>query len=567
MNFVWKKPWILIIVVGVSLLYAKVAKRLYDIQLGKKSGGIVNAMDFTKKLPARRGGIYDRNGMDRPLASSVPYWKVFIDPEVITENQKPEVMRQLAQFEEFDEDKVFSALSSKKGRYHPIGQTINRETIDVISTNIFLKRCVGKEIVTKRNYPVGSHMCHVVGIVNSVGEALDGIELKMDKYLTGTDGYIKGVASAKRREIAAKREEKVAPINGADVFLTLDRNIQYYVETALDEAMIETSARSAWAIVQDPHTGEILAMASRPNFDPDQYGSCHPEDKWNRAIFMNYEPGSTMKALTFAAGLNEHLYTTNSLINVDGGLYAGRTLQDHVQGNITLTVATQKSSNRAASRVAMALGRQKFEDYLKAFEFGRKSGIELTGESSGILSPAKSWSEVQAIRIAIGQGISVTGMQMMSLYNTIANKGLRMKPYVIDKIVASNGEILLQNRPTPLGHIFTEKTAEDTSFMLSTVTETGGTGRRAKIPGYAVAGKTGTAQIPVGGRYSVTDYTASFIGFFPAANPRVTILVALDAPKPNYHGGTVAAPVFSKIGTAIARYLEIPPDFPEQVQF
>ncbi len=551
-----------LIVVGFTLLYALDAKRLYDIQIGSKSSGIVNAMDYTKKLPARRGGIYDRNGLNQPLASSVPYWRVFLDPEVIPEGEHAQVMRLLCQFGEFDEDKIFRAVSSRKGRYFPIGQTINRETIDNLSTNKFLKRCVGKDNVTRRNYPIGSHMCHVVGVVNSLGEALDGIELNMNKYLTGTDGYIKGVASGKRREIASKREEKVDPVNGADVFLTLDRTIQYFVETALDEAMIETKARSAWVIVQNPRTGEILAMASRPNFEPDQFGSCDPEAKWNRAIFMNFEPGSTMKALPFAAGLNEGLYETNSLINVDAVLYAGRTLKDHVKGDITLTVATQKSSNRATSRVAMALGRQKMEEYLKAFDFGRKSGIGLNGESTGILAPSQSWSEVQAIRIAIGQGISVTGIQMVSLYSTLANKGLRMKPYVVDKVVAANGEVILQNHPTPLGRPFTEKTASDTAFMLGTVTETGGTGRRAKIPGYAVAGKTGTAQIAIPGGYSSTDYTASFVGFFPAGNPQVTILVALDAPKPNYHGGTVAAPVFAKIGAAVARYLEIPPDYP-----
>lgn len=576
MPFTHDKFWITLFGVAVTLLYGRVGLKLYDLQmkpdpLDEISGiadnrALPDKMGFNQVLPARRGGIYDRGGIEHPLASSVPFWKVFIDPAEIADGEHDEVLRRLCEYGEFDEDKIYNAICSVSGSYHPIGETINRSVIDDIATNSFLRRCVGKEKVTRRNYPLGRQMCHIVGVVNSSGDALDGIELTMNHYLTGTNGYIKGIANVNRREIASKRQKEVPPVNGADVFLTLDQNIQYFVENALDEAMVETRAQSAWAIVQDPRTGEILAMASRPNFDPYEYGAVNPTNLWNCAIFKNYEPGSTMKGLTFAAGINEGLYKTNSLVNCDNVAYAGRLLQDHVSGDITLTVATQKSSNRGASRVAMALGRAKFEEYLINFGFGKKTRLPLPGESTGIVAPSRTWSEVQAIRIAIGQGIAVTGMQMTSLYSAIANKGIRMQPYVVAKVVGPDGKIIMQNKPTPIGQPISEKTSADMAFMLSKVTvRPGGTGWRARIPGYEVAGKTGTAQIPIGGRYSQTEYTASFVGFFPARHPRVTILVGLESPKPNYHGGTVAAPVFAKIGTAVAQYLEIPPAFPEEV--
>ena len=562
MSLLKKKGWILVCLIGATLLYVSVAKKLYDIQIRGVASGIKNRTEFTKRLPARRGGIYDRNGREHPLAVSAPCWRVFVDPEPIPANGHAEVIRELCQFSVFDADRVYTAVTRTSGRYHPIGETADRDIVNTIATNTVLRRCVGTNPITRRYYPMDRHMCHIVGAVNSHDEPLMGIEKTMDRYLTGTDGSIKGTASAKRREIAAKREEKIDPIHGDDVFLTLDRNIQYLVENALDETMLKTQAQAGWIIVQNPKTGEILAMASRPNFSPDTFGSSLPTDQWNRAIFSVFEPGSTMKAVPFAAAVNEHLYTTNSLINVDNVLYAGRPLNDHVRGDITLTVALQKSSNRASSRIAMGLGRETMEAYFRAFGFGSRTGIDLEGEGTGTLHPARALSEIGAIRIAIGQGVAVTGIQMVSLYSTIANNGIRMKPYVIQRVVAADGTVRLENTPTPLSRPITPATAADTTFMLTHVTQKGGTGRRAAIPGYQVAGKTGTAQIPIAGGYSHTDYVGSFVGFFPADDPQVTILVCLEAPKPLYQGGTVAAPVFSELGAKIARYLEIPPDTP-----
>lgn len=569
MRFARDKFWIIVFGLSATLLFTAVGFRLYDIQIRKNvvTKDPTKGMEYREVLPARRGGIYGRGGKSHPLAMSVPLWKVFVDPQMIEEGRHGDVMREICKYGVFDETRVFEAVMAEKGRYHPIGETIDRVIVDDFATNSVLRRCVGREKITRRNYPLGSQMSHVVGVVNSAGEALDGMEKVMDEYLTGTNGFIKGVASATRREIVAKREEYQPPVDGCDVILTLDQNIQYIVETALDEAMTNFNARAGWVIVQNPKTGEILAMASRPNFDPRNYGASDSQALWNRAIFTNYEPGSVMKALTFAAGLNEGLYTTNTLINCDPVLYAGRPLQDHVRGNITTTAAIQKSSNRASSRVAMALGRERMGNYLEKFGFGRKTGIQLLGEGTGIVDPPKRWGDLRLIRIGIGQGIAVTGLQLVSLYSAIANDGNMMRPYVVSKVVDPNGKIVLENTPVKVSAPITKKTAHDMAFMLGTVPETGGTGRRAKIPGYRVAGKTGTAQMALssGRGYSATDYIGSFCGFFPASDPQVTILVSLEAPRPNYHGGTVAAPVFSKIGAAIVSYLEIPPDEPNSL--
>jgi len=562
-NLYWKKTWMLLCVAGASLLYLRVAIKLHDIQIGGTSRGLTNMITYTRTLPARRGEIYDRNGQNHPLAISAPCWRVFIDPGVIPEDAHAAILRTLAGLDAFDENLVYDAVTSDPSRrYRPIGETLDHEVIRFISTNTLLRRCVGHEDISRRIYPMGRHMSHIVGVVNSHNEPLLGLEKTLDGFLRGKPGIIRGVADARRREIVAKREEKIDPVHGANVYLTLDRNIQYGVGLLLDEAMEETRARAGWIIVQDPATGEILAMASRPDFSPLTFGAAAPTDQWNRAIFVAYEPGSIMKALPFAAGINEGLFATNTLINVDPVLYAGRPLSDYVRGEITLTTAMQKSSNRAASRVAMALGRETMEAYFKAFGFGSRTGIDIEGEATGLLRPARTLSEIGSIRIAIGQGIATTGIQMTALFSTIANGGVRMKPYVIKRIVAADGTILLENTPTPIGRPISAATAADTTFLLTTVIQPGGTGRRAAIPGYTVAGKTGTAQIPVDGRYSTTDYVGSFVGYFPAWDPHVTILVSLEAPKPNYQGGTVAAPLFAKVGALVAEYLEIPPDRP-----
>ncbi|MGI5870064.1 MAG: peptidoglycan D,D-transpeptidase FtsI family protein [Kiritimatiellia bacterium] len=563
------RTWIILSALATSGLFGAVVCTLYQMQVvAPRSQPAVSSnrqIEYFAEPRARRGAIYDRHGMDHPLAISVASWIVYADSHEITDDTRADIYQRLAALNAFDEKRLFEAIAKTQGRYNVFGEIVDEDVCRRIKADPLLARCIGCNEVSRRIYPLGSQMCHIIGVVNAEGVGADGLEMTLEEHLAGKHGFIHSFKDNTRREIPSKRDLHIPPVDGADVFLTLDQNIQHFAETALDDAMAETAAQAAWTIVMDVKTGDILAMASRPNFDPARYGKADPLSKWNRAIFTNYEPGSTMKGITFAAGINEGAFRTNSLVNCDNVPYAGRLLSDHVRGDITLTVATQKSSNRGASRVAMALGRYTMESYLKEFGFGRKTCIDLPGEGTGIMTPAQKWSELQSIRIAIGQGIAVTGIQMVNAYAAIANKGVLMQPHIVSKIVGSDGRTIRQAKPTPIGRPITEKTASDLVFMLCTVTRRGGTGRRARFPGYEVAGKTGTAQMAVPGGYSATDYTASFVGFFPARDPRICILVALEAPKPRYHGGTVAAPVFARIGAATARYLEIPPDHPDEI--
>ncbi len=518
--------------------------------------------DYSRRFTAFRGGIYDRNGQRHPLAVSMPTWRVFVDSVMIPAGRHDEVGKILSGFGIFSEEKIDKAVKpGGRNRYCVIGETTDRAVYEAITTNRILKGCTGVEVFNRRYYPYGELMAHVVGLANASSNALDGVEYKFNQYLTPEDGEILGVADARRREVRSLRKKKTEPRNGADICLTLDTTIQFIVEKHLDEAMEKYSPRKAWAIVQRPYTGEILAMASRPVFSRRAYGDSSDDAVRNSAIKVNYDPGSIMKVATFAAGINDGIITSQSIIDCSERLYAGRPLSDHVHGPVDATTALAKSSNRAASIIAEQLGKERMDFYLRSFGFGSRTGIDLPGEESGILVGPKRLSDLQAIRMAIGHGISVTGIQMASLYSTIANKGIRMKPYIVKSITDSmTGESLVPAiRPVVVCNPITQATADTIRSMMTNVTVRGvGTGWRGAVSGYNVAGKTGTSQMPVPGGYSSTDYWASFAGFLPAESPEIVILVTLEAPKPLHQGGTVAAPVFSKIAYDTARYLNIP---------
>ena len=337
-------------------------------------------------------------------------------------------------------------------------------------------------------------------------------------------------------------------------------DIQYIVEKELMDVCEQFHATAAWAIVQRVKTGAILALACLPDFDPNQYGR-ESSDVWrNAAIGEVYEPGSTMKAMVVAAALNEKIITPESTIDVGAGtmFYGGRILRDHVQGVIDISTLIQKSSNIGAAKLGLMLNNRRLEAYFRGFGFGSKSGIDLPGEEQGIFMPHRQWSKLTPTRIPIGQGISVTALQMLGAYCAIANNGQLMWPHVVEKIESQDGEILYQAEPKVIARPIRPEVAETVRKMLVRVTETGGTAKGAAVAHYTVAGKTGTAQIPIRGGYSNTDYWASFVGFCPAESSEFGVIVVVERPKPKYHGGYVAAPVFAKITEAVANYLEIP---------
>jgi len=571
-----------IVALALASAFAVVTRKLVQVQLHPDPEKIVVPGVVTNVIAAMRGGIYDRHGKRHPLAESFPLWKVAIDPlAVADEPARLAAYRTLAACGAFDRAKVFEALVStnstfvgKDGkvrfkRYFPIGETADQAVADLLATNEAISHCSIKERIIRRSYPQGSALCHVIGFVNSLEEPLAGLERTCDRILRGSPGYKASDATARRRAIASRPRGSRDPVDGNDVLLTIDLDVQLSVEAALDEAMAEElHPRAAWAVVMDVRTGEILAMASRPNFAVPEFGSSTPGEQRNRAISDIYEPGSVMKTFAAAAALEEGLVTPDSPLDVSDTLYGGKPLEDHLRwmapGSHAVTVGEmlEHSSNRGATRLGMMLGKERLQSYLKAFGFGRRTGLPLVGESAG--RTIGDGSELNSLRTAMGQGMTATAIQLVSAYAAIANGGLLMEPHLVKAVCAPDGTVLTNFLPRAAGRPVSERTARQVAQMLEAVIAGRGTGRKARVPGYTAAGKTGTAQMPVPGGYSKSDYYGSFVGFFPAREPRLAILVTCEAtPRPRHSGGDCAAPVFARIAADAARILQIPPDDPE----
>jgi cell division protein FtsI/penicillin-binding protein 2 len=529
--------------------------------------------EYKRTLLGLRGGIYDCNGKRYPMAVSLPARTFYLDPEEVKKkgHEPRQIARAVAETLGLDEAEVLAKFAEtnrfgKINRYNKLGVSLDDRVLEALSTNT-LSGIRAEEIVVRR-YPQGHRMAHVLGFVNYTGIGGAGIEQQYDDYLKGTEGEIKGMRDAGQREIFSKRKAYAPPIAGHDIFLTLDHNIQYEVERALREVVETYDALHGWVIVQRVKTGEILAMASFPDFEPERYTE-FPGDLWiNKALVSVYEPGSIMKAVTVAAALNERLVTPETVIDAGEGswFYAGKPLRDHVYGRVTVSTALKKSSNIVCAKIGLMLGEKRLLAYLRAFNFGAPLNIDLPREERGILPRpgTRAWDALKLTRMPIGQGIAVTGLQMINAYSTLANDGVMMRPYVVDRIVSPCGETVFKAKPEVLGRPVRPEVARAVREMLQGVTEEGGTGKRASVPGYSIGGKTGTAQKAVAGGYSSTDYYASFVGFVPAREPVFSVLVSVERPRPQHTGGYVAAPVFAKIAAATARYLEIEPDLPPE---
>ena len=338
--------------------------------------------------------------------------------------------------------------------------------------------------------------------------------------------------------------------------------MQYIVEKALDEVMDEHNAKAAWSVVEDVKTGRILAMAARPGYDLNDFSDFGKSAWLNRAVGCVYEPGSTFKAVVFSAALNEGIVNPDTPFHCENGawLYNKRILRDyHPYGELTFADGLKKSSNILAAKVALKVGQERFYDYLRRYNLGRRMGVDLPGEEAGILHHVSNWSNISSTRIAIGQGIAVTALQMLGVFCAIANDGVLMRPYVLQRVTDREGGTLVEPKPMALSRPIRPETAATMRHLLARVTEDGGTGKRARVEGYKVAGKTGTAQKPVNGRYSNSAHVASFVGFLPAEDPQIAVIVVVDEPQPLHTGGRVAGPAFSRIAGQTVRYLNIPP--------
>ncbi|HZE63944.1 MAG TPA: penicillin-binding protein, partial [Pyrinomonadaceae bacterium] len=412
----------------------------------------------------------------------------------------------------------------------------------------------------KRFYPNGPLAANVLGFVGLDGKGLAGVEQVFNEKIVGEPGKL--FIEKDSRGFAYESTE-IPGRPGQTIVLTIDQSIQYQAEAALTSAIAESHAKSGTAIVMDPHTGEVLALANVPTFDPNNVGVAPPAARANWALQNIYEPGSTFKVVAYSAAIEKGLAKPDDHIDCQMGsiTVAKRVIHDHHPfGNLTLTEALAKSSNVAAIKLGLRVGDPTMYDYITRFGFGSRTGIELPGETAGMIHPVSRWLPSSIGSIAIGQEVGVTPLQMAAAYSALANDGVRVAPHVIREIRSATGTSIY--RPNPEQHrVISKDTARALRGMLEGVT-LNGTAKKAQLDGYTAAGKTGTAQKidPKTKRYSNTKYIASFIGFAPVNNPAVVIIVVIDEPAGSYHGGDVAAPVFRQIAEQILPEMGVMPD-------
>lgn len=546
---------------------------------------------FTRELLARRGSIYSAYGEHYPFAKSVPFWEYRLDPVALTnavvrrrgEPPRPRaaIVKTIADALGLQYRRVLAMADAAPRRGYRSQFLSLSSDQDAHRTLADSSLVAGVAIQDQqvRQYLHGRRLCHVLGSVNAEHCGSAGVEQRFNRELTGSPGTIQGMRDARGRELYDKRKVSIDPIPGADVYLTVDHNIQFEAEDALKWGVGEFGAGSGWCIVMDSRTGAVLAMASLPDFEPLSFGHVPDSVKINRAVGFVYEPGSVMKTITAAAAIDAGFVSPNTVYSTDRNDSRYYRLpsdggHDWVAHPRPMTVkeAIVHSSNIVIGKLGYDFGPLRLYDSMRKFGFGQKTGIDLPGEQCGILpNPRRRmWDKASQSRAAIGQFVAVTGIQMASAYQAIANDGLRMKPYLVSRIVASDGTETYRRRPEPAGRPISARTARTMREVMLDVASPKGTARRAAIRGYTVAGKTGTAQkqIPGGRGYVAGLYRATFCGIVPATDPRLVVLVTLDFDeRTRYHqGGNSAGPVFKRITMAALRYLMIQPDKPEELE-
>lgn len=421
---------------------------------------------------------------------------------------------------------------------------------------------IGVVMEGRRFYPKGPLLSHLLGFAGMDGQGLEGIERRYESDLQGEKRVTVLQRDAKGRTVFSKGQQaEQAPVPGHRLVLTIDEVVQYIVEKELDNAVARAQAKSGTMIVLEPSSGALLALACSPRFDPNVLSNLSP-DRWrNRALTDAYEPGSTMKAILAAAAIEERVMKPDTLVFGEQGsmAIASTVIHDHEKlGWMTFAQVIQKSSNIGAAKAGIALGDQRLYQYLQAFGFGERTEIDLPGEAAGLLKNPKAWGRRTVASVSMGQEVGVTPMQMVTAIAAIANGGKLMKPYVVSEIRDAKDEVQRQILPQVRRRVISPETARAVTRILEGVV-TDGTGGKAAISGFRVAGKTGTAQkidSRTGG-YSETKFVGSFVGYVPAENPRLAMIVVIDEPQGEAWGGAVAAPVFNRVGEQVLSYLGV----------
>jgi len=505
-------------------------------------------------IQVRRGNIYDRKG--RSFAVNLELESLYCDPEEVEVDR--DRLKRLSGILGMDA-KVIQAKFKQDKRFMWVNRKLAPETAGAIKKlNI---KGIGFIPEAKRYYPRAELASHVIGMVGRENQPLEGLELKYDRYLRTAGGkvYLGRDASGKKLSSGVDLEAK-----GNDVFLTIDEGLQYIVEKELEKAMSQWKSVAASAIMMDPFTGEILALANRPAYDLNNISGASRNAIRNRVITDVYEPGSTFKVIVGTAALEEKLYRLDSRFDCSSGAIeaGGKIIHDaHKHGVLNFQEVIQKSSNVGSIMIGMKLGKERVYRYAKLYGFGDETGIDLPGEVSGWIRKPDRWSATSIGAISIGQEVAVTPLQVLRAYSVIANGGYLVQPHLVSEIRTPEGQALFSFSGEKK-RILSERTAEVFKNILKTVVEEGGTATEAAIEGNQVAGKTGTAQLvdQGTGRYSRHRYISSFVGFVPADNPKIAMIVVIYEPKGQIYGGIVAGPVFKNITNQALSYMNVPID-------
>ena len=499
----------------------------------------------TYPIAALRGEILDRSG--RPLAYTVDASRVVADPKLVKDATRTAIA--LTTLVDVPVPTLTAKLSQHT-RYVILATKISPEKVSAIQA-LHLAG-VSFEDDPLRLYPAGAVGGQVVGFVNRQATGLAGIEGRYDSVLAGKAGKRRVEVGKGGNPIPAGIDESTPAVDGGTVALTLDQDLQYVLDQRLAAACADGATTTGSAVVLDVHTGQVLAMGSCPGYDPGNYSTTDPALLGNRAVSDVFEPGSVMKAVTMSAVLEEGAAQPDTMLDVNGHIQAGDHVvtdaHDHAPIKWTVTGILAHSSNVGTIMLAREIGNAKLEQYMRAFGLGSKTGIELPGESGGILQKSAAWTEARAANMPIGQGVSVTTLQMASIYQAIANGGVRIEPRLVRSVTAPDGQV--QHVPAaPSTRVISAATAAKLRFMLEAVVGTHGTAPLAEIPGYRVAGKTGTAQRanPACNCYAGGGYMTTFVGMAPADDPQYVVAVNLERPTSSAEGGQVAAPVFADI--------------------
>ncbi len=503
----------------------------------------------TVKVSPDRGLIYDRNGAE--LAVSVQVDSIHARPGLIKDRAKaaPALAKALG----MDRHTVMKILN----RRHPF-VWVKRQVEPQVAEEVGRLAIEGVGITpeSRRFYPYRQLAAHLLGFTGIDSNGLEGLEKEYEEFLKGKDGKFDRKVDARRRPIYISGESPTTATKGSDLVLTIDKRIQYLLERSLKDAVKAHGARSGMGLALVPATGEILASAAVPGYNPNVFSTAPPQNRRNRIITDPFEPGSTFKIFTLAAALEAGIINSDTVIDCEDGRYAvgANTIHDtKPHQKLKAREVLKLSSNIGAAKIGLALGPQRLHRRLTDFGFGKLSGVDLPGESRGLLAPPERWTKIDTANISFGQGVAVTAVQLAAAVGAVANKGLLMKPHLVKEIIGPEGRSIKRIQPRPVGRVVSPGTAAKLIKMMEGVVEEGGTGRRAALSGYRVAGKTGTAQKldPAKGVYSNDHHLAVFVGLVPADDPALVLLVVVDEPQDSPFGGVVAAPVFASVAEQV----------------